>query len=111
MSRNDDEGGSRRDDPETSKDAARRIRPRIFHGAIFDVLCRYGPPRYPRLSALQIYTYLKEEGSITGMVDSISPRMTEMVESGLVRQFPAEPRPNRSGRLHSQKVYEAVRRS
>jgi hypothetical protein len=45
------------------------------------------------------------------MVDSISPRMTEMVESGLVRQFPAEPRPNRSGRLHSQKVYEAVRRS
>ena len=94
---------SRSSDPETSAEAAERILPHVsdLQMKVLRIVAKYGPPSGPPFCQLQICHYLPEQP-----LDSISPRLSELRNKGLLRCLGPQPRENRYGKLRNQLVYE-----
>jgi hypothetical protein len=93
-------GRSRRGDPSTSHEAAARIDATALENRVYHVLKLYGPPRGQPLCVVEIHRHLPELS-----IDTISPRMCEMVRRGLIVCLGKQPRGNRHGNVVNQFVY------
>ena len=94
-------GRARNDDPSQSHDAAARIDATGLNHRVLVVIRMHGPPRGLALCVAEIWkNYLPELS-----VDTISPRMVQLEELGLIVCLGKEPRPNRYGNVRKQYVY------
>jgi hypothetical protein len=94
-------GGSRGDDPSHVHDTAARIDASHLCQMVLRVIRMHGPPHGLALCVAEIWkNYLPELS-----VDTISPRMVQLEELGLIVCLGKEPRPNRYGNVRKQFVY------
>jgi hypothetical protein len=98
-----DDAFARRTDPDTSHDAAARMRDTGVEQRVAHVVRLYGPPRGLPMCAVEIHARLPELS-----IDSVSPRLKQMTKKGLLICLGKQPRPNRYGNLRSQLVYTAI---
>jgi hypothetical protein len=91
---------ARNTDPDTSHEAAEKLDTTALEAKVYRVLRLYGPPRGKPMCVVEIWHHLPELS-----VDTISPRMCQMVKKGFIILLGKEPRGNRHNRIVSQQVY------
>jgi hypothetical protein len=91
---------ARRSDPDTSHQAAERLDTTALEAKVYRVLLLHGPPRGKPMCVVEIWKLLPELS-----VDTVSPRMIQMLRKGFIICLGKEPRGNRHGRVRSQLVY------
>lgn len=97
-------GLARSSNPSTSHLAAKYIDASKLEEKVLQIVKRYGPPRGRPMCVVEIHAKLPELS-----IDSISPRMKQLVKKGFLRCVGREARANRHGNTRSQQIYEAIK--
>jgi len=97
-----DGGSARHTDPSTSHEAANQDF-RTLKWEVGEIVRLHGRGGQRTLCCVEIHALLG--GNAVHPIDSISPRLKDLVRDGVLIRHPKEPRGNRYGNLKKQLVY------